>query len=261
MKRLHIIPQLTIFVVCLTGGFLAGLHIGRSDEFPQPRASPTAEPVALQATFPPTAPITPNKATNGQRSVLLIGVDSLETDAPQLESAWLAAFFPTLPQITLLPIYPNQDRKFEASFALDEERTPVPAFLTALQAEDLWWDSYLIIDRNGLEELTGKIGGIDLGGVTVAGRQVLERLTRARHDPQQALADQITLLRAFCRKTPHLAQVADPDELSQLVASTARTDLAPEQISADLNALLDFTSGLTCEFPTLGKALLAPFRP
>jgi hypothetical protein len=202
--------------------------------------------------------------SSGQRSLLLISTSSLNTQNPNLESIWLATYFPSDSNIRLLPIFPSGDQtisEFESqlihSFNLKKVNGR-PAvnqdFLAALEAENYWWSGYIVLDDVAMAEVFDLLGGIAMKGQILSGEQVLSDLPSAQDDPAEAYSYQITMLQSACN---HLAQISANPDLSQLNLILPRhmlTDLEPEQLKEEFQSLLASDRQPACKFPLLEQS-------
>ncbi len=242
---------------------------GPADPVPSP-PSPTvaaAQPVAITLPTQSPAIVTPT-ATSAprQHNLLILGADSLESDAPRLESVWIAMYFPGAAHITLMAVYPPPESPQASGlaptlpdyFALDRDGAPVQAFTAHLQASGLWWTDYVLFDENGL------LNVLDLANTFNAapwnGIDAIASLPRAAEDAASAHVGQLMLMQQLCRAAGRAAS-ADSVKIAELFA------LRPQHMAASLSledALLEweglFLSGgsLTCEFPTLVTAQTRP---
>ena len=206
--------------------------------------------------------------SNGQRSLLLVTASSLTSLNPDLESLWLATYFPSDSNIRLLPIFPAGDQalselesqlvrsfkleKVNGRLALDED------FLNVLAAENYWWSGYIVLDDVAMTELFDLLGGIELKGQTLNGEQVLRASPSALDHPAEAYSYQIAILQSACI---HLAQIMTEADLTQLNLILPRhmlTDLEPDQLKMEIQSLLASDRQPACKFPLLEKSLSLP---
>ena len=158
---------------------------------------------AEKADYPPAGWVAPN----GQRNLLLIGVDSLDSSTPRLESLWLVLNLVSrspdhFTLIPLLPASPGMDLipadKLTGSFRLDGKGAPQPDFFEVLHQADFWWSYYAIVDRQGLALVIDLAGGMDIGSGKQNGAQIVSSLEAGADDTQSSLFKQSELVRAFC---------------------------------------------------------------
>lgn len=205
------------------------------------------------------------RASN-QYDALIIIVDHLdETQAghkPALQGAWLAAYLPTAPSLTFLPLYPipndaAAELSLEREFGLGPDGKPVPAFLEALQSREVHWDNYFVLDESALFSLVDLAGGValDEGEIDDPDRVIRRALYAEQPQGQAELAD------ALCRRSGYLlANIYSPNIYSPNIGPITAlgglmghmsTDLDWLKLAAGLGRLSDYTFNFTCEFPTL----------
>lgn len=202
--------------------------------------------------------------SNGQRSLLLISTSSLNSTNPNLESIWLATYFPSDTNIRLLPIFPSGDptiSEWEShlvnSFKMNKENGRLAVnqdFLAVLQAENYWWSGYFVLDEVAMAGLFDLLGGIEMNGQTLSGEQVFSELPSAMEHPDDAYYYQLAILQSACK---HISQIATNPDLSQLNLLLPRhmiTDLEPNQISIEVQSLLTSERQPTCKFPLFEKS-------
>ena len=141
------------------------------------------------------------------------------------------------------------------AFSLEKDGELSADFKQALQAKDLWWDNYLVVDRGILATLVELSGGIDLGNGRSDGQQVVGLLPIAEQNPKTALELQARIAQGICQRFDTILQNASPETIIELFVGGALTqslhsDLAPDQLLASWKRMRG-AGGLTCEFPTL----------
>lgn len=249
MKIIRLFLSLTIFSSCMLFGFLAGSTVGRASGIWEPASSHE------MAGFP-----TPPPAT-GQHNVLLVNVDDLASQSPRLVGVWLILSIPPEAHLTLLPLYPavlsggeEADRYLENSFSLDADRSLAPAFITALQEMDLWWDNYIILDGSAMQELL-KVS-VAAGGSRSINQASLSRgLPKPWENREAALHSQSSLLTNLCRQLGGKQLHADPAALYQRISPHLQTDFQPDQILNAWSVMHKLNAPVSCEFPTLQAAI------
>lgn len=203
--------------------------------------------------------------TNGQRNLLVVGVDRLASPSPRLESVWLVVYFPGRSPVTLLPIYPalpgtlsQGEPALEEAFGMAPNGKPSAAFLRRLRQERLWWSGYLLLDEGGLAVLLDSLGGIELGGSRVDGARALASLPSPEVDRLGALDAQAELLRAACKAAGQESPLpATPQELARLldaIRAHYRTDLDLPAILQEWILGAGEQTALACEFPLQAAA-------
>jgi hypothetical protein len=195
---------------------------------------------------------------NGQNNLLLILVDQLEDSEPSLQGLWMLIKAPSGKQVTFMPIYPADSdigHDVKQAFGLIKGSGLSPEFENVLQKQGLWWDNYLIIDREILATLVQLAGGIDLGEGSSNGQQVIDLLPIAEQDAQTALQLQARIAQGICQRFDSLLQYENPEEIFDLLIGGAPSqpvfsDLSHAELLASWNRLKK-AGGLACEFPTL----------
>jgi len=262
MNKLRAITATIIFLSSLVLGFLAGAYAMQSRQSTplSPRLTPTrTQPVgSTQATYRP-----PVKASNGQRNTLLITIDHFSSKTPKIEGVWLVINFPSGSHLTLLPVYPAgkpdgavRNQSLVTHFSLDSHGLPSSEFLDDMAALDMWWDSYIVLDRMGLAELVDFVSGADLAGDPLDGLHEVSAIPSTDDNPQAALHSQVALFQALCKK---MARLSNPGQAADIISRLSQhitSDLAPERIASGLHGLLSSSGSLSCEFPSLPQAMV-----
>jgi hypothetical protein len=201
---------------------------------------------------------------NGQRNLLVIGVDSLEVDLPVLESLWLVLYFPGRNPVTLMPLYPqpgepetSQETGLEKAFSLEGSGGPSPAFFEQLRHEQVWWTGYVLLDETAAAALLDQLGGLEVNGSQLDGLQALTNIPGALDDRTGALDGQSFLLRSAC------AQAGKRPSDWPAVASLAgelrhhlRTDADVSELVRGWLQAAGPAPTLECEFPLLPNTYL-----
>ncbi|HSB65442.1 MAG TPA: hypothetical protein VLD65_02630 [Anaerolineales bacterium] len=205
---------------------------------------------------------------NGQRSILMIGASAINGTNPQLESIWLASYFPLDTTIQLLPIYPTGEkstlgleRQLDQSFSLRKEdgrRQLENGFLDLLEKNNYWWSGYIIYDEVSLAKIFTLLGGIQLNGKTVADSQVLQSVSKVIEDPHNAYSVQIAILQSLCAKFSDINTQPDLTQLMTLFPDHILTDFDANQLQMELEALSSNHNDQTCRFPTLEISRVEP---
>ena len=127
---------LTFGLAIATGYFLASLTADKTG--PTPPSSETTE-------TPPAK----------QNNLLVIQVDDLSLDQPNLKAVWLASYFISANQsvLTFTSLFPSTDASiagnYSTTFAIKPDGTLSRRFLTAVSAANITSDGYLVIDSAG----------------------------------------------------------------------------------------------------------------
>ncbi len=240
MKAVVIILSILAFVACMIIGILAANH---------PLSPPTKDPTSI-----PNISISPTK----QRSLVLISADDLQSPTPHLLGVWLVLYRRDLPQISVIPLYPENSAvdpeeaaHLAEAFDLNSNQTITSGFKTALNALHITWDGYLLSDETGIARLVDGIDGIVLGDRQVNGSGVLANLVNPWEDPQGSLDIQQKTLRAFCEKASGLPSSTDWMALfNELTPRHLVTSLDLNLIVDDWKDLLAGQTPVSCTFPT-----------
>jgi hypothetical protein len=133
MRKIVIFLTVLVFLACL--GF--GLYTSYKPEENKNQAE--------NENIPAVTPV-----SQFQNNYLLIHVDNLTAEMPQLISIWgVIAYFPE-PKLIFQALYPlptatNAD--IQASFSLSSQKVPDPKFLrTMAQVNQITWDNYILVD-------------------------------------------------------------------------------------------------------------------
>ncbi len=162
-------PQRTLRATLLwiAAGFFA---LGLASVILRP-SSPAVSPVATSAepSPPPNAP---------QSTVLLLGVDDLASEPPQLRAVWLAAHRPPGEAVYLfgLPIdaATPDGVLLKDAFSWDPDAGPTSEFLSAVATlSPVPLDVVVVLDETAFASLIDFLGGVELEGGKVGGREVL----------------------------------------------------------------------------------------
>jgi hypothetical protein len=247
MKALRTLSYLILFGSTL----VLGLHAGRTTAVTLAASRPDPTPVLTQ--LPPT-PQAVRIPGNGQRNLLVIGVDDLQAPQPRLEGLWLVLYIQGYPQITLLPVYPQpsgQDNgqpvlSLEEDFHLAPAGEVDPALLDALKARQLWWNHYLVLDGKAVDKIFQWNEKVTKGN---GGIQSVADLPTAREDPDGALDGQHKKFLDLCQAV-NLSSPEDRSLLIELASEHVVTDLDLKEAADEFRNLISHPQRLVCEFPT-----------
>jgi hypothetical protein len=203
---------------------------------------------------------------NGQRSLLLIGVDSIETSKPELKSLWLVTYLPSDPTINFFPILPSgtailSDREDQIlrSFALlrifdlnnkNFKLVPGQKFSQVLEENNYWWSGYFIYDQAGI------MGILDLLNLKPAEEensmrhQILET-PDAVTDSEKDFSSQLVILQSVCHVLGELTQNQEISQVATKISSHMASNLELQQIISEWETLFSNESAPNCRFPTL----------
>jgi hypothetical protein len=220
-----------------------------------PQAYPLPEEVISSHQPGASLPVV-EEANPGQHNLLVIGVNQVGGPNLTLEGIWLVLYRQDAPRFTFMPIFPGQGAASQAaealadSFSLDTYGNPEASFLSALQAQHLWWNDYVVLDETAMAEMINFVGGVTLGNTIMDGPHAIANMPDVLLAPQDALRAQGEVIKDICSH-------ATRPELSDRIEALLR--LTPEH----LNTNMDLEQALTqwerfrssgpfaCEFPLL----------
>jgi hypothetical protein len=158
----------------------------------------------------------PSPATSLQSNILLVHVNRLDGDNPELISLWVIfSYQAEPPSLTFLPVYPtgkDRDGELAASFSITSDGKVSTTFLQRLEREfQVDWDHLVVIDDAGLDFWSQHLTGGDY--------------TQSTNDGGLLHAE-INLYSKFC------AEVRNNG--SQLLSSADWSQIVPRHLSTDL---------------------------
>lgn len=247
MRVIKIFLMFAIFMGFMVGGILAASSLTGT-------GGPASQPVFGASVKLDSS----GAAPNGQRNILLIGVDRLDSAAPNLEGLWLLLNVSTSNRISLLPLYPTAPGNevlnpgdLTSQFRLDANGNPDPDFLALIQHADFWWSHYFVLDQAGLAQLIDYHQGVDLGGGQIGGTQAVSSLASADVDGISALNSQAVLIQAVCNQQSGKLITADLRQIFTLLSGHYKTDMKLKTMISDWQQPLTASGHVSCEFPTL----------
>lgn len=150
MKSTHVV-FLSVFVSCMIWGFWTGANLRQS------RKDVSTGDISL------SSEVLSNALQNDQHNILIITIDRQDQAKPVLSSAWIMTYFFNNPSISFKPIYPTlndnsiiTDPTLTQSFqiiSVNSHLRLIGSFLNTLSQRNLWWNGYIIIDRQVLPQL------------------------------------------------------------------------------------------------------------
>ncbi len=182
-----------------------------------------------------------SKGDLAQHNTLIVLVDNLEAESPNLNGIWLAARVADVPQINWMPIYPQP---FDNGSVYSVPHTALSvtvsglgdlAVLTPIREQGIWFDEVIIFDAAALSAIS------TLGGAPIS------NLADAWTEPQGALQQQVQLIQSLCAFPWSGSNALDP--ILTLMPNHLQSSLS----SFDLIARWDSWSmsgfGLSCSHP------------
>lgn len=198
---------------------------------------------------------------NGQRSILIIGVNSLDTSAPLLTSVWLISSLPVEKTLIILPIFPSGkgsvselEASLQHSFSLARKngnQALSQDFTNVLVDHNYWWSGYVIFDQVALTSVIDLLGGVDINGELISGDQKVAELPDVMESPQDAFQNQVAIAQAVCHNLTSVASDPGWPRLVSLVPTHILTDLDVPHSLTKLATSLSGQQASNCRFPTL----------
>lgn len=202
-------------------------------------------------------PQTETGVGNGQRNLLVIKVNQLDSPDPALESIWLLITHPEIPNLTLVPVYPTA--KIDSTsgeptwiklFSITANQIPNEEFLNALH-EQFLWQNYLIIDAKGasaVQKILQQYSEKFHSGEIHSDQNILPA---SNSDIGISLEKQIKEWNTVCHEITSITDLSKIDELLLQISPYIHTNINWDDIVQQwaLASHEDFHLG--CEFPTL----------
>lgn len=286
MKNIRLLTYALLFAGFLLPGVWFGRKVGNQVQKPQIliqdqvliASNYTTEPVERleDSSVNVTTPPVPSTGANydhqdniQQRNLLVIGVDDIDAETPGLRSVWLIIFMPNTPHFMLLPIYPNgtfadtnqpsATGSLPKAFQLDRGKTPHDSFFKALEAKEIWWHDYILLDETALLEI-GNFVARNEGDSSSYPNDVFKNTPNSKDDPLGSLLGQAEFVQLLCKQTTHLSDVERSQYLKLLtkVGGHLRSDLDLETTIMEWQQLIKEGGNITCEFPTLAAPNFNP---
>ena len=197
---------------------------------------------------------------NGQRTFLLIGVNTLDPFKAKLESLWLVTNLPPDTTLQFLPIIKTgketnsdfEDRLFN-SFKLDKKSGNVilsQDFIDLLKLNNYWWSGYFVIDHIAVTGMINSIGNSEENEKAVSGDHSYNEIPENINSLQNTNSMDLTLFQMTCQTLSKISNTPDSFNLF-LLDPVLLTDLDRNEIVTEWNAFLSNGRRLKCGFPTL----------
>ena len=208
----------------------------------------------------PTPPESiPEPARADQRSLLVLGVDRVDSSEARLQGVWYAVYRQNSPRITLVPLFPaltegdsTRAVELDEAFRLRSDGAVDPAFFKAVSENfGMSWDAYVLLDDIAIMEIVDFFGGVSVNGERVSGPRAVGGIPRAWEDPPVAVLGQAFLLESLCREITFDSIPKNYEKILSLIPEHLRSELTTQQAFSDWLGLLSSGSALACEFPSL----------
>ncbi len=211
--------------------------------------------------LPAPSPATPYPTNKDQRSLLVVGVDQLTASDPLLKGVWYIAYLPGKPEINLVPLYPAIYEPFRAknsiistAFEITRGGELSPGFFEAL--DSIYGPTTgvpLLIDDFTLISLIDLLGGVEINGRVIKGKNAVPSIPAPLDNLDDAFAGQATLLNGLCLRAPAQDRHWQPSDLRMMIPEHLRTEFDIDQALADWVSLNAAGSPLKCEINIPGQ--------
>lgn len=138
-----------IFIICLVLGYVVA---GKS-------ASLNPETAKSENALPKTF----LNLTPAQSDYVILMVDDLTAEKPQITTIWMVFFYPkSQPYLILLPVFPTGNKKANTALQSEFIITPMSgvnqSFWNKLEDDyHIKWEHYIIVDESSLAQITQKL--------------------------------------------------------------------------------------------------------
>jgi hypothetical protein len=246
MKISHIF-FLSIYVTCIIFGFSIGKNLKKTE---------TAETI-LPSVF--ALPQSIPTLKNGQHNLLVVAVDNLELQQPQLRSVWLVTYFQNNPLITFLPISPTissgeviVDQMLSDSFGIVKANgntnisTP---FFDALTRRNFWWSGYLIVDESALTSVLNEKPFESDNYPVASGEIILNDPGKNSLDPQNIYDRYTQIFQDACRLIAQQEDALNWQSFSSLIPQHIITDFDASSLIDEWTSSIKAIETPNCYFP------------
>jgi hypothetical protein len=241
IKRPSLPLVLLVLSICFVAGLVSVLISQNDDGLP-------STPQGMEASSTTHLPGT-DATSSPQTTILILGVDQLGTENPQLRAIWFATFRLPGRDVFLfgipldLPVAAQPELRLHDLFRWSANQGPDALFMQALYAElPLAIDVILALDEVGFAALIDYMGGVTLESGTLDGNQVIGVLELVEDQPRAALEVQGRLVRALRDKAPELGSTPDLSPLMALIPEHAFSSIPAINVVAMINPLLPIQS-------------------
>ncbi len=179
-------------------------------------------------------------ASRYQHNILVIRVDDLQAQSPQLVSIWgLIIYFPE-PKLIFQRVYPLgmvDMNQIQGSFALSSKKIPSQSFLKILNEKlNIQWDNYILIDSQASDAFSAWAGGPPVGQPEVLA------------DSNQLIKVEGEAVRQACTKFAAQSQgQSDSFDWGQIIPDHMQTDIPLDFGLLSLNRLREPGQPIQCD--------------
>lgn len=187
-----------------------------------------------------------------EKTILIAGVETLETPRSVLESAWLLSYQEDIMELKLTPLYPVAETAhlFEylgphppimvSTENLDEFKT-----LPVLTGQGVSWDDVILIDEYALNmiiETTSAVPNL------ASPKKVAQTLEKAWIDPDKTLAQQKNIITYLCSHPKPFGNLESIQNLLNLIPNHIHTTLTEDYLLSQWQFLTNSGFPLECNF-------------
>jgi hypothetical protein len=238
-SRLPVVLFVLMMLVCFAAGAISVLLQGEEQD-KKPQTTPF---VSIE--IAPTAPIRSEAV-----SILVLGVDEIKQDKPNLLSIWFISFHPPDKKIRLLGLpsdllLPNTETPLSEAFSLWQAPDYGADFITAMDPfspHPIF--GIAVLDEEGFSAVIDYLGGFSLDDQTYDGASAIGTLRLLESQPLVALKLQAQILRALSVKVPDLGETPELTPLTLLLPENAYTSPSPAQLATLASPLLPLQADL-----------------
>ncbi|MGB2895710.1 MAG: hypothetical protein WBB65_06045 [Anaerolineales bacterium] len=239
-SRLPVVLFVLMMLVCFAAGAISVLLQSENNRDTTPQSTSFA---AID--IAPSAPI-----QSGAVSILVLGVDEIKHDKPELLSVWFISFHPPEKSIHLLGIptdilLPDTEIPLSEAFSLWEAPDYGADFIAAMDdfsPHPIF--GIAVLDEEGYSALIDYLGGFSLDDQNYDGDSAIGTLRLLEDQPLIALKLQAQILRALSLKVPDLGKTPELTPLTLLLPENAYTSPSPAQLATLASPLLPLQADL-----------------
>jgi hypothetical protein len=197
---------------------------------------------------------------NGQRNILLIGVNSIDITKARLESIWLLTSLPQTSTIQMFPIYPSKNSTvsdFEKHLLLSfklENNSGKPVLdqdlINFLKENNFWWSGYIVFDHVAGDQFLNLLSEGDQNGYTNLKHQINEDYSEATFSHQKAFELQLSLMRTVCHGLSGLSPNSDLEKVFLFSPAHLFSDMDLNEVFLEWSNEIQDNKIPKCLFPT-----------
>jgi hypothetical protein len=249
MKFLRILFFSGITIFSLFLGFRAGLITSSNSELGLASSDARAEGKSLFA----------SKGAVGQVNLLLITMNDAQTPE-SLISVWMLGYHHNQPNLlTFVPLYPgagqgveDKDSLLVRQFQVDRRGQISAKFLESLaNIYRISWDGIVTLSAREVVHAIDSLGGINLEGKNVNGKDLLDSLNEPGPEAQTALPYQGEAIKAVCGQIADWITSTQLEDFATLLSAKLSASLRDPEINSEALKENFLNPRLRCETPTL----------